>query len=227
MLGRKVEHMLMGRIAEERASLSASVEGFGDEGDLTPAGHEAADREAPVSIEIIDDPIVARHCRQLVHDVGQMGGPICTGAGEAQIPHEVSSRDDQRGQQRAHTMADILVFTFFRLARLYWLGRIGTLQNLHARLFVGTDDHTALLVEAQRIDIEERQVMGLGLEGRVMAVEPIDAAMRFEVGLMENPPDAGATHRPVQTLLVEGCDHVVETPAGGRTVVSSRLAGGH
>jgi len=64
MLGRKVEHMLMGRIAEEHSSLCASVEGFGAEGDLTPVSYETADLEAPVGIEIIDDPIVARHCRQ-------------------------------------------------------------------------------------------------------------------------------------------------------------------
>ena len=124
-------------------------------------------------------------------------------------------------------MADILVFTFCRLARLYGLGRISTLQNLHARLFVGTDDQPALLVAAQRLDIEERQVTGLGLEGRVMAVKPIDAAMRFAVGRIENRPDAGATHRPVQTLPGEDCDHVVEAPAGSRTVGRGRLAGGH
>ena len=98
MLGRKVEHMLMGRVAEERSSLCASEEGFGEEGDLTPVGHETADIEAPVGSEIIDAPIVARHRRQLVHDMGQMGGPICTGAGAAQMPHDVSCRDDKRGQ---------------------------------------------------------------------------------------------------------------------------------
>lgn len=61
MLGRKVEHMLMGRIAQEGPPLHASQEGLGEERDLTPLGHETADLETPVGIEIIDDPIVALH----------------------------------------------------------------------------------------------------------------------------------------------------------------------
>jgi hypothetical protein len=70
MLGRKVEHMRMGRIAQERPALCAAVQGLGGEGELTPLGHETADLKAPVGIEIVDDPIVALHCGQLVHDVG-------------------------------------------------------------------------------------------------------------------------------------------------------------
>ena len=92
MLRWKVTHMFMGRITEERAPLGASVQGLGGEGERTPWGHETADLETPMGIEIIDDPIVALHSGQLAYDVGQMCGPIRTGAGLAQMPHEVSRR---------------------------------------------------------------------------------------------------------------------------------------
>ena len=64
-------------------------------------------------------------------------------------------------------MPDVLVLAFFRFARYHGLRGVFALQNLHAGLFIGADDQTTLLVEAQRVDIEERQVTGLGLEGRV------------------------------------------------------------
>ena len=61
MYGRKVKDMLMGRIAEERTPLGASMQGLREKGDRTPLGYETADLEAPVGIEIIHHPIVARH----------------------------------------------------------------------------------------------------------------------------------------------------------------------
>ena len=55
----------MGRIAEERPPLGASLQGLGDKGDRTPLGYETADFETPVGIEIIHHPIVALHSGQL------------------------------------------------------------------------------------------------------------------------------------------------------------------
>ena len=98
MLGRKVQDMLMGRIAEERPPRSASLQGLGDTGDRTPWGYETADVETPVGIELIHHPIVALHSGQLADDVGQMRGPICTGAGLAQMPPEVSRWPHEGGQ---------------------------------------------------------------------------------------------------------------------------------
>jgi len=98
MLGRKVKDMLMGRVAEERPPLGAAMQGLGDKGDRTPLGHETTDLEAPVGIEIIHHPIVALHRGQLADDVGQMCGPIRTGTGLAQIPHELSRWHHEGGQ---------------------------------------------------------------------------------------------------------------------------------
>ena len=51
MLGRKVEDMLMGRIAQERTALHAALQGLGVVWDVTPVGDEPADRKAPGGIE--------------------------------------------------------------------------------------------------------------------------------------------------------------------------------
>lgn len=227
MLGRKVEHMLMGRIAQECPPLHASQEGLGDERDLTPLSHETADLETPVGIEIIDYPIVALHIGQLVDDIGQMESPISAGTGWPQIPYEVSCRDDERGEQGADTMTDVLVLAFFRLARLHRLSRISTLQNLHAGLFVGTDDQAPLMVEGERIAIELTDITCLGLEVWIVAVEPVHAPMWMEVCHLEDTPDTGATHRPRPLVLLEGGDQIIEAPPGGGTMRIGRFPGCH
>ena len=81
-------------------------------------------------------------------------------------------------------MADILVLAFFWLARLYGLGGIAALQNLHPRFFIGADDDAALLVEAQRLEIELTESMRFGREVWIVAVEPVYTPMWLEVCLL-------------------------------------------
>ena len=69
----------------------------------------------------------ALHRRQLLHDVLEMGGPIRTGTRLAEIQHQLARRDDEGGQQRAHPMADVLMFALFRFTRLHGLGRVRAL----------------------------------------------------------------------------------------------------
>src|SRR5262245_49626397 len=123
-------------------------------------------------------------------------------------------------------MADILVLAFFWLARLDWQGGIAALQNLHPRFFIGADDYASLLVEAQRMDIELPDVMRLGLEVWIMAVKPRHAPMRFEVCLLQDTPDAGATHG-LQPMLQARRAQVVKTPASGGTMKRGRCPGRH
>src|SRR4029434_3379411 len=203
MLWCKVEHMLVRWITQECPSLHASLEGVREVWEITPLGYETADLKAPVGVEVIDYPIVALHSGQLLHDIGQMGGPVGTGAGLPQIPHEVSRRDDKRGQQRAHAMADVLVLALFRLARLRWLGRGGALQNLHARLCAGTDDEAPVVGEAKRIEIELTDIVCLRLEVGIVAIEPIHAPMRLDVCLRQDEPDTGPAHMRVAARVAE------------------------
>jgi len=68
--------------------------------------------------------------------------------------------------------------------------------------------------------------MRFGLKVWVVAIEPIDTAMGFEVRLLQNTPDTRTTHGPEAPLL-EGGDQVVKAPARGRKVVCRRFMGGH
>ena len=90
MFGCKVEHVLMARIAQAGPPLYTSAQVVGHQGHLAPLGDEAADSEAPVGVEIIHHPVVTMHVWQLLDDMSQMGGEIDTGAGRAQMPHDLT-----------------------------------------------------------------------------------------------------------------------------------------
>lgn len=98
MLRGKVKNMLMGQIAQERAARYTALQPLRAIRELAPVGDETADIEAPVGIEVIDDPLVALHRGEVWHDVGQMGCPIYTGAGLPEMPNEMTRRHDKRGQ---------------------------------------------------------------------------------------------------------------------------------
>ena len=123
-------------------------------------------------------------------------------------------------------MADRLVLAFFWLARLHWLGGRAALQNLPTRFCIGADDHAALLVAVQRLDRELTEVMRLGLEVWIVAIEPVHASMRLEVGLLQETPEAGATHG-LQPMRRECRVQVVKTPPSGGTMQRGRFPGCH
>ena len=60
--------------------------------------------------------------------------------------------------------------------------------------------------------------MRFGLEVWVVAVEPIDTAVRVEVRLIQQAPDTRTTHGP-EALILKGGDQVVEIPACSRAMV--------
>src|SRR4029450_2829621 len=123
-------------------------------------------------------------------------------------------------------MADVLMLTFFRFARLHRLGGGSSLQNLHTGLFVGADDYAPLLVETERMDIELTDVVGLGFEVWIVAIEPVHAPMRLEVCLLQDTPKTGATHGGPPVLWGSGAQ-IVEAPPGGRTMIRGRFPGRH
>jgi hypothetical protein len=123
-------------------------------------------------------------------------------------------------------MTDILVLAFFGLARLHGLGGIAALQHVHPRFFIRAHDEASLFVEAQRLAIELTDILRLGLKVGIVAVEPVHAPMRLEVCLLEDTPDAGATHVR-EPMLRERGDQVVQTPPGGGTMIRSWFPGRH
>ena len=153
MFGGKVKDMFMGRITQAGASLDTALQRLGGKRGITPRCDQAAEFQAPVRIEIIDHPVVALHSGELLDDVGQMRGEVLTSARLAQIPDDLTGGDDKRGNQGPHAMPDVLVLAFFWLARGHGLCRVFALQNLHAGLFIAANDHTALLKEAEGVEV--------------------------------------------------------------------------
>jgi hypothetical protein len=204
VLRRKMEHMPMARIAQEGPSLHAAAQVFGHIRDIAPLRHEATDREAPMGIEMIHAPIVAPHRGPLGHNVSQLGGTLSTGAGLPDIPHDLPCRDHKRRAQGPDTRPDILVLALLGFPRDHRWGGVFALQNLPAGLFIRTNDHPVVSQEAEGMEVPGTDRLRFRLTVRVVAVEPIDAAMGFEVRLFQNAPDTRATHRPAATLLQGG-----------------------
>ena len=224
LLGREVEDRRRGRIAQERAALHAALQGFGAVGDVAPVGDEPADLPAPVGMEIVHHPIIALQRRQLLHDMGEMGGPISTGAGLPEMPPQLARWDDEGGQECARTMADVLVFTLFRCARLPGWGRVRALENLPPGLFVGTAHEAPVLRETERVHRALTDIGCFGGKIGIVAMQPVHTPMWREGGLLQNPPHTGATHGP-QARLDVCSDQIVETPAGGWTMRGGRFLG--
>jgi len=149
----KMEHMSMTRIAEKNPSLYTAAEVFGHIWDLTPLRHTATDLEAPMSIEIIHDPIIAPHRGQLGHHVCQMGRKIGTGARLPDIPHDLPCRDDKGSDQGPDPVPDVLVLPFLGLARDHRLGGVFALQHLHAGLFIRANDHPVVRKKAEGVEV--------------------------------------------------------------------------
>src|SRR5262249_41718273 len=53
------------------------------------------------------------------------------------------------------------------------------------------------------------------------AIEPIHAPMRFEVRVIEHPPERGAAHGQGCGLVAARCDQIIYAPACGRAMTRS------
>ena len=70
--------------------------------------------------------------------------------------------------------------------------------------------------------IEGAEVPRLGVERRIMAIEPVDTPLRFQVGLVEHPPEGGAAHRSRPGVVAEDRRQVIHAPSGRWAVVVCR-----
>jgi hypothetical protein len=123
-------------------------------------------------------------------------------------------------------MSDVLVLALLRFPWGHGLRRGLPWPNLHPSLFIGADDATPVLEDAQGLEIEGTKSVRFRRKVRIVAVEPRDTARRFAVCFLHNAPEAGATHAPGVTRR-EGGQPIVETPACGSAVVRHRFTRGH
>jgi len=163
---------------------------------------------------------------KLGRDVGQMSGEIQARACHAQIPHDLTRGHDEGGDQTARAVTDVLVFAFFWLARLDGNRGMLSLEDLHAGLFVRTDDQFAVLIQDRSIDVQLADVASLGIEVGIVAVEPVDAAVRFQIGGIQDAPDGRARHRFLGVPVDQDGSEIVEAPLTGGAIMLGRFAGG-
>src|ERR1039457_1693650 len=213
----EVEHMHVGRISQKGFPLAACFQVSRNEGDVAQLGHDTTDLQAPMSVQVVQHPIKSFDLREPPGDVSQVSGEVHTGATRAQVADDFTGRYDERGDESACPVSDVVLLPSRGFAGLSRLRGMGTTQCLHPRLFITADHQSTLLVHHGCFDIQLANRLSLGVEVRVVAVEPIDAAMRLEVGLVESPPDRGPTHgRSMSALVDQGGSEVIERPTGGR-----------
>ncbi len=122
-------------------------------------------------------------------------------------------------------MTDVFVLAFFGLAGLDGNGGMLSLEDLHAGLFVAADDQLAVLVQDGGLDVQLADVLSLGIEIGIVAVEPIDAVMGFDVGRIEDTPDGGAMHRLVGMPVDQDGREIIKAPLTGNAIMLAGLAG--
>lgn len=151
---------------------------------------------------------------------------VHAGSCHAQVPHDLARGDRERGNQGAVAVADVFVFAFFELAGSGEFRGILTLQDLHAGLFVAADDQLAALIQDGGLDVQPADVLSLGVEVGIVAVEPVDAAVRLQIGRIQDTPDGGTAHGFAGMLVDEGERQIVQAPLTGHTVMLGGRAGG-
>src|SRR5208283_2121889 len=152
---------------------------------------------------------------------------VHTGPGRSQVANEFSSRYDKRGDQSACPISDVVLLTSLGLAGHSRLCGVGTAQCLHSRLFITANHQSTLLVHHGSLDVQLANLLCLGVEVGVVAVEPVNTPVRFQVGLFKNPPDCRPTHGQSMIALVDQVESkVIQRPPGGRTILfAGRTAG--
>jgi hypothetical protein len=226
MLGGEVEDMLVLGIGQEGAPLFADTEVFLVERQPVQLGHEFADFQTPMGVQVVEDPVETLVVGELRGDMGQMSGEVDAGAGYAQVPHDLAGGHDERGNQAAGAMTDVLVLAFFGFARLDQNGGMLALEDLHAGLLVRADDQFALLIQDGSLDVQLANILSFGVEVGIVTVEPVDTAMRLEVGLVQNTPDGGPMHRFVGVPVDQDRREIVEAPLAGDAIMFAGFAGG-
>jgi hypothetical protein len=226
VLGREMKDVLVFGSSQEGTPLGAGTQIFFVERQAVESSHEFANVQAPMGVQVIEQPMKALMVGELRGDMVQMGGEIDTGARLAQVPHNLARGNDEGSNQAAGAVPDVLVFAFLGFAWLNWNRGMLSLKDLHASLFVRADDQLPMLIQDGSLDIQLANVLRLGVEVGIVAVEPIDAAMRLHVGCVQNTPDGGAFHRFVGVPIDQLGGEIVETPLTGDAIMLAGFAGG-
>ena len=130
----------------------------------------------------------------------------------------------EKGRQHSCPVPDILLLASLRLARFDQLRGV-----FHSKIACPSSRHCKPAVALVHTDAEpSRKLTGfprLALKIGVVTVQPVDALVRFPIGIVENPKNRRSAHGLGMGLIEEGRRDVVQTPSRGRATVIRRLAG--
>ena len=99
-------------------------------------------------------------------------------------PSDLPGGPDQRVDQHAGAVANVLRLASFTFAGLGRFGRGGALEHWHASFFIATDHHAALLISPQRLDVELADGVGCRRERLGVALEPLLTLVRLQLDLL-------------------------------------------
>jgi hypothetical protein len=223
----EMEHMLVGRVCQKGSPLYSCLQDRRFERDVAQLSDDTADFQAPVGIEVIQHPLKALDLRKPPGHMIQVCRKVHTGPGRSQVANEFTRRYDERGDQSACPISNVVLLTSLGLAGHSRLGGVGAAQCLHSRLFITANQQSTLLVHRGSLDVQPANLLSLGVEVRVVAVEPVNTPVRFQIGLFKNPPDRRATHGQVMSSPVDqgGGQVIKRPPGGGTTLLVGRAAG--
>ena len=226
MLGREMKDMFMRWIGEKRATQLARLQLLRLELYLAQVRHRFANLQAPVRIQIVQNPVEASHLGEVFGDFLQVGGEIDAGPRWSHIPDHFPRGHDKRSSQGKRSVPDVFLLASLGFTGLGQFRGVFAFEDLHARLLVRANQQPPLFIEARSADIQPANFPGLRLEIRVMAVQPIDTPVRFEIGVVKDAKDCRSAHGLGMGLVEDGRGDVVQAPAGGGAAVIGRFAGG-
>ena len=221
-----MEHLLVTRVAQEGTALSSGSQGFEMARQPTALGNPLANFQAPMRVQIVHHPVEPFHERELGCNVIEMANPVDTGPGRSQVPNDLAGGDAEGGQQGPRPVTDILELPLLEVAGSGGSRGILPLEDLHPRLLVAGKDQPTLLVETWSIEVQLADILGFGIEVRIVTVEPILAAMGFQIGIGQNTLDGAAAHLPMMNVSQNLEGQIVERPGGVGLLMFFGLATG-
>ena len=140
MFGREMKDMPMAWITQKHSALGPRFQLLSLKRHLAPLGHQTADGQAPMGIQIVHNPGIPWHEWQALRHMLEMRDKVRRLPRGPQGPRNLPRGHSQRVDQHPGAMADVLVFTSLAPARLSWFGGRFALQHLHTGFFIAAAD---------------------------------------------------------------------------------------
>ena len=117
MFGRVMEDVFVFGVAQEAPALGQGLQVAFAEGDAIESGHQPANFQAAVRVEVVDDPVKTLMVGETRGDLGQVRDKIDAGACAAQVANDLAGGNNEGRDQTARAKTD--VFLLARSSRLH------------------------------------------------------------------------------------------------------------